>query len=843
MRMNSGNGTLEQRVTQGDKRLYFLGVWVVALLEMALNCSAWGYVDIGLYSASFIPCVVLMGAYVFGYGASAVFGLIFALGSTINATVNAAGTATNAMFSAFVSGKPVESLLLCFVPRLLFGLLGCWAYRSIRGKQHHRLWVILTTMWVDYVHAILVYVFSAALFPEIISWNMIPPLLLPNMSLLIQLMVPVALMILMEAVARSAVTQRMLAQIRDGLGELSNFRRFLKGGFLISALFLLLLLGIPLMFINNMSTIMPEAAMKAVHESIPLQWMNVQQLIGFASFTLAVAGLVAMGYSYYHSQETKAREKIEAEMEKTAQALKEARYASQAKSQFLSNMSHDIRTPMNAIVGYTAIASTHVEDKVKVGDCLSKIAHASDHLQGLINDVLDMSRIEAGKEEIHLSKTSLPEMVRAVVPMIQSQLERKNLELFIDTFDLKNEWVYADTQKMRQILINILGNAVKFTENGGSVGVRIRQQKVSRVPGYGSYLITIKDTGIGMSPEFVDKVFEPFSQAKSEEQGRYTGTGLGMAITKSFVDMMGGTITVKSELGKGTEFAVSLDLKLQEDQKPDERLEQLKGFRILVVDDDFETCNSVSHMLQDVGMRADWSTSAKDALQRAEVAFNDGDSFFGYIIDWVMPGTNGIELTRKIRRIVGDEVPIVILTAYSWADVEEEAKAAGVTALCTKPLFVSDLTRVFLENISDVSSEKKKEAEAAEVHFDGQRVLLAEDNKMNREIATIQLEEMGLQVTSVVDGQQAVNAMMGARDGYYDYILMDIRMPNLGGIEATRAIRASNRPYLKQIPIIALTANAFNDDAEACLAAGMNEHVAKPFDAEQLGLVLKKYQK
>lgn len=534
-------------------------------------------------------------------------------------------------------------------------------------------------------------------------------------------------------------------------------------------------------------------------------------------------------------------ERLQEQIKMADLARQEAEYANRAKSQFLSNMSHDIRTPMNAIVGYTAIASAHVDDRSKVSDCLSKIAQSSDHLQGLINDVLDMSRIEAGKERLNVTKTSLPDMIKAVIPMIQSQLERKNLELFIDTMDLKDELVYADTQKMRQILINILGNAVKFTNAGGSIGIRIRQQKYCKKQGYASYTLTIKDTGIGMSEEFVSHVFDPFSQERTDEQGRYSGTGLGMSITKNFVEMMGGTIRVKSELGKGTEFTINVDLKLQEDQKVDQRLEQLKGFRVLVVDDDFQTCNSVSHMLQDVGMRADWSTSAKDALQRVEVAHEDGDSFFAYIIDWIMPVTNGIELTRKIRKIVGDEVPIIILTAYSWADVEQEAREAGVTALCTKPLFVSDLTKVFLDNISGVSSEKKAEVKREDVHFNGQRVLLAEDNRMNREIATIQLEEMGLQVISVNNGQQAVDAMEQCSDGYYDIVLMDIRMPLLNGMDACRKIRASSRSYLQQIPIIALTANAFSDDVKACLAAGMNEHVSKPMDVEQLAIVLEKY--
>ncbi len=505
-------------------------------------------------------------------------------------------------------------------------------------------------------------------------------------------------------------------------------------------------------------------------------------------------------------------------------ALLLAEKASRAKSEFLSRMSHDIRTPMNAVIGYATIAAAHLNEKERVKDSLRKILSSGEHLQGLINDVLDMSRIEAGKESLNLIRTSISEMVRTVLPMIHSQIAQKHIELYVDTIDITNEYVYADAQKMRQLLLNILGNAAKFTSDGGSISVKIRQS-ASRKPGHAIYTFFIRDTGIGMSREFQEHLFEAFSQERTSTNSKQLGTGLGMAIAKSYVDMMGGVISVESEVGKGSEFAVKLEFKLQDDVKPDVRLEQLRGYRALVVDDDFQSCDSVVHLLRDIGMRADFTTTGKEALFRTQMAYADGDSYFAYIIDWIMPDMNGIELVRRIRKIISDEVPIIILTAYYWGDIEQEAKEAGVTAFCTKPLFTSDLTSIFLQHES---------IEEEPVNFENEHILLVEDNDLNREIARFMLEEIGFTVDIACDGQDAVDAMMECEDGTYDYILMDVQMPILDGIEATRRIRSSDRMYLKTIPIIALTANAFNEDVDICLAAGMDAHLAKPFKIEDI---------
>ncbi len=505
-------------------------------------------------------------------------------------------------------------------------------------------------------------------------------------------------------------------------------------------------------------------------------------------------------------------------------ALTLAEKASRAKSDFLSRMSHDIRTPMNAVIGYATIAASHIEEKERVRDCLKKILSSGEHLQGLINDVLDMSRIESGKESLTPVRTSISELVRSVLPMIQSSVTQKHIGLYVDTIDIKDEFVYADVQKMRQLLLNLLSNAVKFTSDGGSISVKIRQSPAQK-PGYAKYTFLIRDTGIGMSKEFQKHIFETFAQERSSTNSRQVGTGLGMAIAKNHVDMMGGTISVDSELGKGTEFAVKLEFKLQEDVKPDARLERLRGYRALVVDDDFSSCESVVHLLQDIGMRADFTTSGKEALFRTQMACGEGDSYFAYIIDWIMPDMNGVELVRRIRRIIGDETPIIILTAYDWGSIEQEAREAGVTAFCAKPLFTSDLTNIFLQHES---------AEAPQASFAGERILLVEDNDMNREIAKFMLEEIGFEVDVACDGQDAVHAMEACPDGRYNYVLMDVQMPIMDGLEATRQIRSSTRPYLRAVPIVALTANAFTEDVDRCLAAGMNAHLAKHFKIDDI---------
>ncbi len=535
-------------------------------------------------------------------------------------------------------------------------------------------------------------------------------------------------------------------------------------------------------------------------------------------------------------------EQVRAQREQTQalqEALMQAQHANKAKTTFLSNMSHDIRTPMNAIIGFSTIAVSHIDNKDQVLDCLRKVLSSSNHLLNLINDILDMSRIESGKVQIKEQECNISEQMHNLVSIIQPQIKAKQLELFIDTLEVTNEDVIADPLKLNQVFINLLSNAVKYTPAGGTVSFRIIQKTTFR-HGYGDYIFIIKDNGIGMSPEFVQHIFEPFERESTVTQSGIQGTGLGMAITKNIVEMMNGTITVESETGKGSTFTVELGLKLQDTEKIAQQIGELEGLRALVVDDDLNTCDSVSKMLRQIGLRSEWTTSGKEAVYRARSAHEEGDSYHTFIIDWQMPGLSGVETARQIRNVIGNEAPIIILTAYDWSDIEEEAKEAGVTAFCAKPLFMSDLKTVLLA--ANNLLEKQEEApEWTLADFQGKRILLVEDNELNREIAEMILEEAGFQVDTAPDGTDAVAAMEKAEENYYDAILMDVQMPIMNGYEATRTIRRLPRKDVKDLPIIAMTANALEEDKEAALKNGMNAHVAKPLDMDIFISVLKRF--
>ncbi|MBD5498313.1 MAG: response regulator [Lachnospiraceae bacterium] len=520
-------------------------------------------------------------------------------------------------------------------------------------------------------------------------------------------------------------------------------------------------------------------------------------------------------------------------------ALMQAQHANRAKTTFLSNMSHDIRTPMNAIIGFSTIAVSHIENKAQVLDCLQKVLSSSNHLLSLINDILDMSRIESGKVQIKEQECNISEQMHNLVNIIQPQIKAKQLELFIDTFEVANEDVIADPLKLNQVFINLLSNAVKYTPAGGTISFRIMQKTTFR-HGYGDYTFIVKDNGIGMSPDFVEHIFEPFERESTVTQSGIQGTGLGMAITKNIVEMMGGTISVESEVGKGSTFTVELGLKLQDTEKTAQQIKELEGLRALVVDDDFNTCDSVCKMLRQIGLRSEWTTSGREAVYRAGSAYKEGDSYHTYIIDWQMPGLSGVETTRQIRETVGNEAPIIILTAYDWTDIAEEAKAAGVTAFCAKPMFMSDLKTVLLA-ANNLLEKQEEIPEWTLADFSGKRILLVEDNELNREIAEEILGEAGFLVDTAPDGTDAVAIMEKAEENYYDAILMDVQMPIMDGYEATRTIRRLPRNDVKDLPIIAMTANALEEDKEAALMNGMNAHIAKPLDMDIFISVLKKF--
>ena len=508
-------------------------------------------------------------------------------------------------------------------------------------------------------------------------------------------------------------------------------------------------------------------------------------------------------------------------------AVEKAETANRAKSTFLSNMSHDIRTPMNAIIGFTTLAISNIDDKNRVKDYLAKTLASSNHLLSLINDVLDMSRIESGKIHLEEVEVNLSDVLHDLKTIVSGQIYAKQLELYMDAIDVTDEDVYCDKTRLNQILLNLLSNAIKFTPAGGTVSVRVRQL-AGKVHGCGQYEFRIKDNGIGMSQEFAQKIFEPFERERTSTVSRIQGTGLGMAITKNIVDMMGGTIEVQTAQGKGSEFIVRVPLRVQAEHRPVEKITELEGLKALVVDDDFNTCDSVTKMLVKVGMRAEWTLSGKEAVLRARQSIEMSDVYHAYIIDWRLPDMNGIEVTRQIRSL-HDDTPIIILTAYDWSDIEVEAKAAGVTAFCSKPMFLSDLRETLM------SALDQKPADAVQrllleknADFKGKHILLVEDNELNREIAQEILQEYGFLVDSAENGAVAVEKVSTAAPGSYDLVLMDVQMPIMDGYTATRKIRALDDPARAKLPILAMTANAFDEDRRNALESGMNGFLSKP---------------
>ena len=508
-------------------------------------------------------------------------------------------------------------------------------------------------------------------------------------------------------------------------------------------------------------------------------------------------------------------------------AVEKAESANRAKSTFLSNMSHDIRTPMNAIIGFTTLALSNIDDTDRVKDYLGKTLASSNHLLSLINDVLDMSRIESGKIHLEEVEVNLSDVLHDLKTIVSGQIYAKQLELYMDVMDVTDEDVYCDKTRLNQILLNLLSNAIKFTPVGGTVSVRVRQL-AGKVHGCGQYEFRIKDNGIGMSQEFAQKIFEPFERERTSTVSGIQGTGLGMAITKNIVDMMGGTIEVQTAQGKGTEFTVCVPMRAQTEQRPVEKITELEGLKALVVDDDFNTCDSVTKMLVKVGMRAEWTLSGKEAVLRARQSIEMSDVYHAYIIDWRLPDMNGIEVTRQIRSL-HDDTPIIILTAYDWSDIEVEAKAAGVTAFCAKPMFMSDLRETLMSALGQKPADAvQRLLPEKNADFKGKHILLVEDNELNREIAQEILQEYGFLVDTAENGAVAVEKVSTAAPGSYDLVLMDVQMPIMDGYTATRKIRALDDPARAKLPILAMTANAFDEDRRNALESGMNGFLSKP---------------
>ncbi|MDO4337137.1 MAG: response regulator [Eubacteriales bacterium] len=510
--------------------------------------------------------------------------------------------------------------------------------------------------------------------------------------------------------------------------------------------------------------------------------------------------------------------------------------ASKAKSEFLSNMSHDIRTPMNAILGMTAIATANIDNKAQVQDCLKKITMSGKHLLGLINDILDMSKIESGKLTLTSELVSLPEIMDGIVNIVQPQINEKRQQFDIFIHDINTENVYCDSVRLNQVLLNLLSNAVKFTPEGGSVSISLLEENSPAGEAYVRVHLYVKDTGIGMSQEFIEKLYDSFTREDDKRVHRTEGAGLGMAITKHIVDAMDGSIEVKSELGKGTEFHVIFDLEKAAVQEEDMIL---PDWRMLLVDDDEELCVSTRASLESIGLKADWALDGMTAIEMAENSHKNHKDYQIILIDWKMPGIDGIETARRMRNKMGDDVPILLISAYDWSNIEQEAREAGVTGFISKPLFRSTLF-YGLRQYTDQEAPAVEQNPGCRTDFGGIRVLIAEDNELNWEIANELLSQFGLKLEWAENGQICVDKFMQSPAGYYSAVLMDIRMPVMTGYEAAAAIRGSDRTD-RDIPIIAMTADAFSEDIKKCLACGMNAHVAKPIDVKEVVRLLDKY--
>ncbi|RGY99482.1 response regulator [Clostridium sp. AM58-1XD] len=533
------------------------------------------------------------------------------------------------------------------------------------------------------------------------------------------------------------------------------------------------------------------------------------------------------------------QKQLEERSELLHNALEAAEEANRAKSEFLSRMSHDIRTPMNAIIGMTAIAASHIDNQERVMDCLEKINVSSRLLLGLINEVLDMSRIESGRVALTEEEFSMGGMIHDIITIIQPSIEAKHHTFDVHAFDLEHEYIVGDLQHLQQVFLNILSNAVKYTPDYGRIQFDIRELP-HKTKGYGRYEFICRDNGYGMKPEFMEKLFMPFERAEDPDIRGIQGTGLGMAISRNIVRMMDGDIKAESTYGKGSTFTISLSLQYRDEENTEFFLPE--RLPVLVVDDDPVTCETVCERLDEIGLDGRWVTSGKEAVSRVTKAHGTGEEFIAIIIDLKMPEMNGIETAKAIRTLVGPDVPIILLSAYDWTEYEEAAAKAGVSGCIVKPLLKSSLVCAVKKYVLNQNSRKPASfAERRVRSFEGKRLLLVEDNLLNQEIAAELLGQTGAVVDVAQNGQEAVQAFLTFPMGFYDLIFMDMQMPVMNGLEAVRTIRAQSRPDACRIPIVAMTANALEEDVRAAKEAGMNDHLAKPLDIERMNRILERY--
>ena len=577
-------------------------------------------------------------------------------------------------------------------------------------------------------------------------------------------------------------------------------------------------------------TVLPYGQLDEEVSSLSHTWL----LLAFLGCSVILAALLLVFWQY--------SKLLRGQMSELEKARKEAVHANKAKSEFLSNMSHDIRTPMNAIVGMTAIATANIDDRQQVQNCLKKITLSSRHLLGLINDVLDMSKIESGKLSLNVDQVSLREVMDGIVSIVQPQVKAKRQQFNIFIHDISTENVCCDSVRLNQVLINLLGNAVKFTPEGGSIQVSLYEEPSEKGEEFVRTHLIVKDDGIGMSHEFQEKIFDSFSREDTKRVQKTEGTGLGMAITKYIVDAMGGTIELHSEPGLGSEFHITLDLEKAVVQEADM---VLPDWDMLVVDDDEQLCESAVASLRSIGVKPDWALDAETAIRMVDERHRKHNDYHIILLDWKLPGMDGISAAKEIRRLYGEDIPILLISAYDWNDIEEEAREAGVTGFIAKPLFKSTLFYGLAPFMGvDGGSGQDMSSGLDKMDFTGKRVLLAEDNDLNWEIANELLtEELGLELDWAENGKICVEKFQASEPGYYHAILMDIRMPVMTGYEATETIRAMDRSDARVVPIIAMTADAFAEDIKKCLACGMNAHVAKPIDVREVARQLEKFMR
>jgi len=570
--------------------------------------------------------------------------------------------------------------------------------------------------------------------------------------------------------------------------------------------------------------IMPQGELSQSIRELDIMRMKVT----ITSVLIIIISMLSMFISYYKISRQ--------QMHDLDKSKEEAIRANMAKSEFLSSMSHDIRTPMNAIIGMTEIAMKNVQDPEQVKDCLNKIKFSSRHLLGLINDVLDMSKIESGKMELKEHAISLKDIMGDIVSIVQSQIKKKNQQFDIFIRNIISEDVICDNIRLNQVLINLLSNAVKFTPEEGRIDVYVYQESSPKGEEYVRTHFRVKDNGMGMSEEFQKKVFDTFSREDTVQVQQITGTGLGMPITKSIIELMGGNIELHSKLQKGTEFHITLDFRKS---KINENNMKLPEWNILVIDDDEQLCLSVVSNIEELGAHAEWTIDGHKAVEMIEQHHVNNEDYNFILIDWKMPGMDGIQTMHEIRKHWKQEIPIFLISAYDWSDVEDEVDLSQLDGFIPKPLFKSTLFETLSKYMTEYN-DKEEHEEENKIDFSGKRILLAEDIDINWEVACGILSFTGLEFERAVNGKDCVEKFQSSEPGFYDAILMDIRMPVMNGYDATKVIRKLERPD-KDLPIIAMTADAFSDDVQFCIDCGMNGHLSKPIDVRECIRVLQQF--